>query len=160
MRAFSPHENRLLTANLNIPTRSGILALQRGEGVNELMSTGQLDKIDEYIAADVVFRSPGEEPGHGLEAFKEACLVYDWAFPDWSMEIHDQIAEGDKVATRYTNRATHEGELDGIEATGNTVEVTGIMIHHFEDGTIVESIQEADNAHLLAQLGVMEGHDA
>ena len=126
----------------------------------ELMSAGELDKIDEYIAEDVVFRSPGEETGHGLDAFKEACLVYDRAFPDWSMEIHDQIAENDKVATRYTNRATHEGELEGIEATGKTVEISGIMIHRFEDGKVVESIQEADNAHLLAQLGVMEGPGA
>ena len=71
------------------------------------------------------------------------------------MEIHDQIAEDDKVATRFTNRATHEGELEGIEATGNTVEMTGIMIHRFEDGKIVESFQEADNADLMGQLGVM-----
>ena len=124
------------------------------------MSAGELDKIDEYIAEDVVFRSPGEETGHGLDSFKERCLVYDRAFPGWSMEIHDQIAEDDKVATRYTNRATHEGELEGIEATGKTVEVTGIMIHRFEDGKVVETIQEADNAHLLAQLGVMEGPGA
>ena len=123
--------------------------------VLELMSAGELDEIDDYMAEDVIFRSPGEEPGHGLDAFKEACLVYDRAFPDWSMEIDDQIAEDDKVVTRYTNRATHEGELEGIEATGNTVEVTGIMIHRFEDGKVVETIQEADNAHLLGQLGVM-----
>ena len=123
--------------------------------VIELMSAGELDKIDEYMAEDVIFRSPGEEPGHGLDAFKEACLVYDRAFPDWSMEIDDQIAEDDKVATRYTNRATHEGELEGIEATGNSIEVTGIMIHRFEDGKVVETIQEADNAHLLGQLDAL-----
>ena len=126
----------------------------------ELMSAGELDKIDEYIAEDVVFRSPGEEPGHGLDAYKEACLVFDRAFPDWSMEIHDQIAEDDQVATRYTNRGTHEGELEGIEATGNTVEFTGIIINRFEDGKVVETIQEFDNAHLLGQLGVMEGPEA
>jgi len=33
-RAVSPRENRLRTANHNIPTRSGILALQRGEDIN------------------------------------------------------------------------------------------------------------------------------
>lgn len=128
--------------------------------VIELMSAGELDEIDEYMAEDVVFRSPGEEPGQGLDAFKEACLVYDRAFPDWSMEIHDQIAEDDKVATRYTNRATHEGELQGIEATGKTVEITGIMIHRFEDGEVVETIQEADNADLLGQLGAIEDPEA
>lgn len=125
--------------------------------ITDLMAAGRLDEIDEYIAEDVVFHSPGEEPGRGLDAFKERCLVYDRAFPDWSMEIHDQIAEDDKVATRFTNRATHEGELQGIEPTGKTVEITGIMIHHFEDGKVVEAIQEADNAHLMEQLGVMGG---
>lgn len=125
----------------------------------ELMSAGDLDGIDEYIADDVVFRTPGEEPGHGLDAFKAACLVFDRAFPDWSMEINEQIAEDDKVATRYTVRGTHEGELEGIEATGNTVEYTGIMIDRFEDGKLVDQSVEFDNAQLLGQLGVMESHE-
>lgn len=128
--------------------------------VIELMSAGRLDEIDEYIAEDVVFHGPGEPPGEGLDAFKDRCLVFDHAFPDWSMEIHDQIAEDDKVVTRFTNRATHEGELEGIEPTGNTVELTGIMIHRFEDGKVVEMIQEADNADLLGQIGVMGGPEA
>lgn len=49
------------------------------------MSAGELDKIDEGIAEDVVFHSLGEELGHGLDAFKESCLVYGRAFPDWTM---------------------------------------------------------------------------
>ena len=50
--------------------------------VIEWMSAGELDKIDEHVDGDVVFHSPGEEPGQGLDEFKEACLVFDRAFPD------------------------------------------------------------------------------
>jgi predicted ester cyclase len=74
------------------------------------------------------------------------------AFPDATISIEEMIAVGDKVIIRYIMRATHEGELQGIPATGNKVEVSGITISRFENGKLVEDREEADGLGLLTQL--------
>ena len=60
------------------------------------------------------------------------------AFPDLSVEIHDQIAEGDKVTTRKTVRGTHRGELLGVAPTGKHVEIDVIDIVRLAEGRYVE----------------------
>ena len=60
------------------------------------------------------------------------------AFPDLSVEIHDQIAEGDKVTTRKTIRGTHRGELFGVAPTGKSVSIDVIDIVRLENGRYVE----------------------
>jgi len=57
---------------------------------------------------------------------------------DLTVEIHDQIAEGDKVTTRKTLRGTHCGELLGIPATNKRVEIQVIDIVRLSDGRYVE----------------------
>src|SRR3954464_6377588 len=73
------------------------------------------------------------------------------AFPDFRSVIEDQIAEGDKVVTRWRASGTHQGEFRGIAPTGNKITVTGIGIFRFsEDGKVVESWDSMD------QLGMMQ----
>jgi predicted ester cyclase len=61
--------------------------------------------------------------------------MYRSAVPDIYITIEDQLAEGDKVVTRWRARGTHQGELMGISSSGNRVEVTGITtIDRIEGG--------------------------
>jgi predicted ester cyclase len=60
------------------------------------------------------------------------------AFPDLSVEIHDQVAEGDKVTTRKTIRGTHRGELFGIPPTGKRIEIDVIDIVRLANGRYAE----------------------
>ena len=60
------------------------------------------------------------------------------AFPDLKVEIHDQIAEGDKVTTRKTIHGTHRGELFGIPATNKRIAIEVIDIVRLRDGRYVE----------------------
>ena len=60
------------------------------------------------------------------------------AFPDLRVEIHDQIAEGDRVTTRKTIHGTHTGRLQDIEPTGKTVAIQVIDIVRLRDGQYVE----------------------
>jgi predicted ester cyclase len=60
------------------------------------------------------------------------------AFPDLSVEIHEQIAEGDKVTTRKTIRGTHLGPFMGIPATKQTVTIEVIDIVTVRDGKYLE----------------------
>ena len=86
---------------------------------------------------------------------KESAGGYRSAFPDLVMTVDQSFAEGDLVATRWTARGTHEGELFGIAATGKQATVTGITIDRYEDGLIAESWTNWDTLGLLQQLGAV-----
>jgi predicted ester cyclase len=60
------------------------------------------------------------------------------ALPDIQVEIHDQVAEGDKVTTRKTIHGTHRGSLLGVAATNRRVAVEVIDIVRLENGRYAE----------------------
>ena len=122
----------------------------------ELIERDDLDALDEVLAEDVVLRIPGEEEMHGIDDYKEYIRTYKEAFPDTSIEVHDMFLDDDVVVTHFTFRATHEGALEGIEATGNTVESPGMTINRFENGKAIEDINYWDNLDFFQQLELME----
>jgi predicted ester cyclase len=77
------------------------------------------------------------------------------AFPDFHITIEDQVAEGDKVVTRYSTRGTHKGTWMGIAPTGVEVQGTGINISRISGGKVVEDWQQDDNLGVFQQLGVI-----
>jgi steroid delta-isomerase-like uncharacterized protein len=93
----------------------------------------------------------------GIEAWKKFQSKYRKAFPDHRLAIEDQIAEGDKVVTRWTTQGTHKADLPGIPATGKHVKITGITISRLSNGKIVEEWQNWDALGLLQQLDVVHG---
>ena len=77
------------------------------------------------------------------------------AFPDWHVEVVDQLAEGDQVATRYVLSGTHEGDLAGIPPTGKPFSVEGMIIARVAEGKAVERWAHLDTLSLMQQLGVV-----
>ncbi len=71
------------------------------------------------------------------------------------MTVEQQFAEGDLVATRWTARGTHEGELIGIQPTGKQVTVSGMTTFRLSGGKIVEEFTQWDNPGMLQQLGAI-----
>ena len=68
-----------------------------------------------------------------------AIAEYHAAFSDVRFIIEDQLAEGDKVVTRFIVRATHDrGELMGVAPTGRELTYRAIVIHRIVGGKIVE----------------------
>ena len=123
----------------------------------EVFGNGKLNLLDEIIAKDHVNKGPGSLPGlpTGPEGAKQLVAVYRNAFPDLRFTIDEQIAEGDKVVTRWTAHGTHQGELVSIPATGNLSTVTGIAVDRFVNGKIVESWGIFDQFGMMQQLGVI-----
>jgi predicted ester cyclase len=72
--------------------------------------------------------------------------------------VEDQVAEGDKVVTRWSVEATQSGEFLGMPPSGKTVNVTGINIFRIVDGYFVEGWHNLDTLRLLQQLGVVPTH--
>ena len=86
----------------------------------EHFNTGNFDLAQEIFAADYVNHDPSlPRSGSGPEAANQAVRLYCEAFPDAQITVEDQVAEGDKVATRWSARGTHQGELLGVGPTGN-----------------------------------------
>ena len=123
----------------------------------EVFGKGKLNVLDEIIAPDHVDSGPGTLPGlpTGPEGSKQLVTVYRNAFPDVHFTIDEQIAEGDKVVTRWTGHGTHKGELLGIPATGKSSTVTGIGVDGIVNGKIVESWGMFDQFGMMQQLGII-----
>ena len=109
------------------------------------------DLVSENFTEQVPF--PGQEPGR--EGLKFALNSMFSGFPDMNWTVHEQIAEGEKVVTRFTWTGTHKGEFMGIPPTNKRVEVWGVVIDVVRNGLFSESRIIMDNIGLLQQLGVM-----
>jgi steroid delta-isomerase-like uncharacterized protein len=119
-------------------------------------NAGNLDLFDETDSPEYVLHDPSvTEDVRGVESAKQFASMYLRAFPDLRFTIEEQVAEGDKVVTRWTSSATHQGELMGIPATGNRTGVSGITISRISEGKLVEDWNNWDTLGLMRQLGVI-----
>jgi steroid delta-isomerase-like uncharacterized protein len=76
-------------------------------------------------------------------------------FPDIQWTLEELIAEGDKVAARFTMRGTHQGTFFGVPPTGKKITVQALNIYRFADGQIVEERGQPDLLELLKQIGAI-----
>lgn len=88
------------------------------------------------------------------EGRKEA-IGWRAAFPDLEVVVDHVIADGDKVAIRWTARGTHTGNGNGLAATGRKVETSGTVLLRFEDGKLAEEWVAGDTLGLMRQLGLL-----
>ena len=121
----------------------------------EVWHQGKLEVIDEIFAADFISHDPVAGEIRGVEGLKQYAPMVLTAFPDFQITTEDQIAEGDKVVTRWSSTGTHKGELMGIPPTGVQVTVTGIRISRITGGKILEDWTSWDTLGVLQQLGVI-----
>ncbi|WP_328358670.1 ester cyclase [Streptomyces sp. NBC_00457] len=92
----------------------------------------------------------------GLDAFRREVEVWRGGF-DFSFTIEDQLAQGDRVCTRWTWNGRHKGEFVGIASTGKQVSMTGTTIHRCgPDGKIAEGWWQYDRLGLMEQLGALD----
>ena len=117
---------------------------------------GNWDVIDEYIAPGYIGHDPSQpEAIRGIEGSKANFQQYIDAFAGAKITVDEQIAEGDIVATRWTGRGTHTGEISGIAPTGKDITVSGITISKLQDGKIVEEWTNWDTLGMLVQIGAV-----
>lgn len=128
-------------------------------GLEEVLGQGKWDVLDELTAADVglYYKAPVAPGGRvdGRDALRQLLQTYRAAFPDLSVAVEDQVAEGDKVVTRYSTTGTHQGPLPNLPATGKRVSVSGIGVQRFAGGQFVEGWVVDNQLGLLQQLGVV-----
>ena len=120
----------------------------------EVLSKRNLAATDEVLARDYVEDNPpGRTFAPGLEGAKQVFAMLAAHFPPLEFTIEDQIAEGDKVVTRWTARGIHT-RTDPDETTSDAqVTFSGIDVHRVVGGKIVEHAGISDNLGVLQQLG-------
>jgi predicted ester cyclase len=118
--------------------------------------TGSFDVIDELVSPGFVGYDAAEpEPIRGPGGVKANVEKYLAGFSDARCTVDDQVAEGNKVATRWTGTGTHDGEIAGIAPTGKEVTITGLTISKVENGMLVEDRTVWDTLGMLVQLGAV-----
>ena len=111
--------------------------------------------LDELCTPDFVSHDPANPQVRSREDYKQWFTGFTAAFPDLHFSLEDILAEGDKVAYRYTLRATHSRSWRGAAATGKPITITGISITRLRDGKSAELWSNTDALGLVQQLGLM-----
>jgi steroid delta-isomerase-like uncharacterized protein len=123
--------------------------------IEEVINEKNLNAADDLVAENFLEHLPFPGQGPGREGLKFALTSMFTGFPDMHWTVNEQVAEGEKVVTRFTWTGTHEGAFMGIPATNKKVEVWGVVIDVVRDGLFSESRIIMDTVGLLQQLGVM-----
>ena len=117
------------------------------------------DVVDEWAASDLTVSYPHfPDDVRGPAAFKEMLAQTHRFFPDLTVEVSDVLVEGTEAAVEWAYRGTfQEGEMFGVEADGQAVEVAGMTIYRIEDGQVQSERGVVDNFGLMMQLGAGPG---
>lgn len=117
--------------------------------------------LNEVLASDLVAYSHGSPDPQDRAAHVQGIRQWNEAFRDTHFTIEEQIAEGDKVATRVMLRAVHSGgSFQGLPPTGRPVAISGVTIERIKDGAIAERRVNSDWLGLMQQLGLVPAPQA
>ncbi|MDX3102441.1 ester cyclase [Nonomuraea angiospora] len=114
---------------------------------DEVLNAGALDVADEIVGPGFAPRGGGAA---GPEALRQIARYLRSALPDLRFDIEDLIAEGDRVASRWTLRGTHEGDFFGFPPTGRRLEVRACVFFRMENGKVAEIWPVIDSSSLTA----------
>ena len=124
------------------------------ETFGEAANTGNFALFHDVVAANSVDHDPAPGQVAGPEGFAQFFGMLRTAFPDLHIAVEHSVADDDTVAFAYTVTGTHQGDFNGIPATGKPIKARGVQVGRFENGKLVERWGSSDELGILAQLGV------
>src|SRR5215217_5736507 len=111
-----------------------------------------LEIVDEIFERYISHQPDGSTLVRGPQDVKRFHREFHSAFSDFHINIEEQIAEGDKVVSRYAIRGIHQGEFRGMAPTGKQIELKGVTIFRFSpEGKVVETWDSYDQLSLIRQ---------
>ncbi len=120
----------------------------------EIETQGNLNAADEVFSSDFVGHMPMGDL-HGPASMKQFVTSLRTGFPDLYSTVEDQVAEDDRVVTRFRARGTHRGEFMGVPASGKPMDISGIIVCRFANGKIIEQWGMPDLLSLMQQIGAV-----
>ena len=117
-------------------------------------SRGDCSAARELLAPDFALHVPLPAAA-GVQGMIDVITACRAAFEHLNVTVEDMVAEGDRVAARFTARGVHKGAFMGLPPTGKPITMTGIEIFRIKDGKIAELWGEANLLGLMQQLGIL-----
>lgn len=121
----------------------------------EVVSTGDVSRVEEFIALAYEEVFDGKRYPAGIEGVKAHILGVRKTYPDLAVTVDRQIVEGEWVASCITAAGTHMGEWMGIKPTGKKVSFSGVNMDRVVDGKIVEHGGAANMLGPLLEIGAV-----
>ncbi|HCO94264.1 MAG TPA: hypothetical protein DIU00_09980 [Phycisphaerales bacterium] len=121
----------------------------------EFWNGGDMAIMKEVYADDMVNHDPTTPDVRDYDSLKGFAAALFAGMPDFHVTSQDMVAEGDKVAGRWTATATQTGELFGIPPSGKQATWTGISVYRLADGKVAEVWWSKDVLGMMEQIGVM-----
>jgi len=121
-------------------------------------SQGDNSAFDELATENFVFHAlsgPGDGVDIDKDRLKGTNAMGHVAFPDYSLEVVDMIAEGDKVMTIAKRTGTNTGELLGLPPTEKTISMFRMALFRVENGRVAEMWGMDDWLSQFQQLGIL-----
>jgi steroid delta-isomerase-like uncharacterized protein len=120
----------------------------------QFINTASENLATELISPDAIFHVPGRlEPMQGPSGYLAIIGMMRGGFPDVQWTLEEMIAEGDKVAARFTMKGTHQGTFFGVSPSGKTISVQAMNFYRLSNGQFVEERAQPDFLGLLQQIG-------
>ena len=124
----------------------------------EFINSASEKMAEELISPNAVFHVPGRaDPVRGPAGYLEIIAMMRSGFPDVQWRLEETIAEGDKIAARFTMSGTHRGAFFGVPPTGKGIKVQAMNFYRLSGGKFVEERGQPDLLSLLQQIGAVPG---
>ncbi len=120
------------------------------------LNHGDITTADQaFMPECIIHINGGAQQDLSLNQFKQMVAGLLVAFPDLQFTMEDHFVVSDKAATRWTATGTNTGALGETEATGKSVQISGLIIDHLTDGKVAERWELWDQMGMLQQLGLV-----
>ena len=121
----------------------------------QMIQDGNSMNVEEIFASNWVNHDPTLPPMQGFDGARQLINMWSTSLSNRKVTIEDMVAEGERVAARFTFSGTNTGPLMGIPPTGKTANSTGIGIFRVVDGKLTENWVNFDALGMLQQLGII-----
>lgn len=122
--------------------------------VDDVLNRGRYEALTEIIHPNYRYEGPDGAQLNGLDELQMLVEGYRAGFSDFRVAITSEVANGDLFAMTMLLTGTHDGEFDGIPATGERLCLPMAVFTRIADGRIVEDREFYDTGTMLAQLGL------
>lgn len=125
------------------------------QGYENGFNERKLEIFDEIIAPDFIDHEAPDQTLRGPNQVKEIVRWLAAGFPDFRIQVEDLVADGDQVWVHVTGSGTHEGEFQGLPATGRHFEARSVDMWQVRDGKLAEHRAVRDDLSMMRQLGAL-----
>jgi predicted ester cyclase len=123
--------------------------------VAEVVNTGDVSRVEDFIGPDYVDHYAGEDAPIGPGIMAEHIRAVRATYPDLHVTIEQQFADGDFVISRVLASGTHQGTWLGLAPTGKRVRIAVVNIDRVRNGRIVEHWGMANTLEALVESGIL-----